>query len=73
MALAVSEDAQSIDGMLRSRASNDSKRFAHLSEKAEKRKTEPQPAKKMPGSNGWSENSKNARNTSQGLYAVGGR
>lgn len=68
MALAVSEDAQSIDGMLRSRASNDSKRFAHLSEKAEKRKSEPQPAKKMPGSNGWSEKIAKMRETHPKAY-----
>ncbi|RYF29379.1 MAG: ATP-dependent endonuclease [Chloroflexi bacterium] len=54
-ALQVSEDAQNIDGDLRSRAASDRKRFEHLSEKASKRKMAPPPKKAMPGSSGWAE------------------
>jgi ATP-dependent DNA helicase PIF1 len=52
MALRVSEDAQTIDEILRSKATYDSKRFAALEKKAVKRGSEPV-VKKSSGS-GWS-------------------
>lgn len=56
MALQISEDAQNIDGTLRTRASNDSKKFAHLKENIEKRQKAPAPKKKPSGgSSGWAE------------------
>lgn len=56
MALAISQDAQTIDGMLRERASTDAKKFARLAVKAEKRVTEPEKAKaKKVNSVAWAE------------------
>lgn len=55
MALQISEDAQNIDGNLRKRAESDSKKFAHLKENIEKRKSEPEPKKKKNGSTSWAE------------------
>jgi ATP-dependent DNA helicase PIF1 len=55
MALQISEDALNIDGNLRKRAAGDSKKFAHLKENAEKRKSEPEPKKKKTGSGSWAE------------------
>lgn len=55
MALRVSEDAMSIDVLLREKASKDRKRFAHLEAKAEKRKQELPKKSKKANSNGWSE------------------
>lgn len=52
MALRVSEDAQSIDGILRTKAASDAVRFAHLEKAAEKRKTSPPLEKKAAG---WSD------------------
>ena len=68
-ALQVSEDAQNIDGDLRSRAAADRKRFDHLSDKASKRKMTPPPAKKvMPGSGGWAEKIAKMRETYPKAY-----
>lgn len=56
MALTISEDAMAIDDRLRSKASSDAKRLAHLEEKAAKRATEPpKKVKKMTGGTAWSE------------------
>lgn len=55
MALQISEDAMNIDEGLRKRASNDSKKFAHLHENAKKRQEAPEPSKKPKGNTGWSE------------------
>jgi ATP-dependent DNA helicase PIF1 len=55
MALQVSQDAQSIDGLLRDKASQDLKRFAYLEEVAQKRKVElPKKLAKKKNS-GWAE------------------
>lgn len=66
MALAVSEDAQAIDVQLRDHAKSDTKRFAHLAEKAKTRKTEP-PKKKKTDS-GWSEKIAKMRETYPNAY-----
>ncbi len=67
MALQVSEDAQSIDGLLRDKAARDMKRFAHLEENAKKRKTEV-PKKKAKKSSGWSEKIAKMRETHPNAY-----
>ena len=67
MALSVSGDAQQIDEGLRTKASNDAKRFAHLSEKAATRKAEPTPKKKATAS-GWSEKIAKMRETYPKAY-----
>jgi hypothetical protein len=54
MALRVSEDAQTIDVLLRDKAARDKKRFAYLEEAAQKRKTE-LPKKSAVKSSGWQE------------------
>lgn len=66
MALQVSEDAQTIDGSLRSRAARDSEKFAHLSEQAEKRKTAP--PKKEKAASGWSDKIAKMRETYPNAY-----
>lgn len=66
MALRVSEDAQIIDINLRDKAARDKKRFAHLEELSEKRKTElPKKAKKA---SGWSEKIAKMRETHPNAY-----
>ncbi len=67
MALAVSEDAQSIDENLRSRAAADAKRFDYLGEKAATRKEKPVKAKKA-SSSGWSEKIAKMRETYPKAY-----
>lgn len=67
MALSVSGDAQQIDEGLRSKAANDAKRFAHLGEKAAKRKHAPAPKKKANAS-GWSEKIAKMRETHPKAY-----
>lgn len=66
-ALAISEDALNIDGNLRSRAVNDGKKFAHLQEKAEKRKTEP-PKTNKKSSGGWADKIAKMRETYPNAY-----
>lgn len=66
MALAVSQEAQAIDEQLRSRVVADAKRFAHLKQEAEKRKTAPEPKKK--GASGWSEKIAKMRETYPKAY-----
>lgn len=66
MALKVSEDAQMIDGILRSKAASDAKRFAHLAVNIEKRKTAP-PAKKATSGN-WADKIAKMRETYPNAY-----
>jgi ATP-dependent DNA helicase PIF1 len=66
MALQVSEDAQTIDGTLRGRAANDSKKFAHLAEQATKRASEP--PKKEKAASGWSDKIAKMRETYPNAY-----
>lgn len=66
MALAISEDALAIDGRLRARAADDSKKFAPLTEKAKTRKTEP--IKKKATASGWAEKIEKMRETYPNAY-----
>ena len=66
-ALQVSEDAQTIDGRLRQRASDDTKKFAHLAEQAKTRKHQVPKAKKE-GSSGWSDKIAKMRETYPNAY-----
>lgn len=66
MALQVSEDAQTIDGTLRSRAANDSEKFAHLGVQAEKRSLEP--PKKSKAAAGWTDKIAKMRETYPNAY-----
>ncbi len=65
MALVVSEDAQTIDALLRKKAAADAKTFFHLTKKAEKRSLEP-PKKPKPSS--WSEKIEKMRETFPNAY-----
>lgn len=66
MALAISEDAQNIDGMLCTRALSDSKKFAHLIENVNKRVMEP--VKKEKTGTGWTEKIAKMRETHPNAY-----
>jgi ATP-dependent exoDNAse (exonuclease V) alpha subunit len=67
MALRVSEDALSIDVLLRDKAGSDAKRFAHLAEQAKNRKD--LPPKKMTGAPGsWQEKIAKMRETHPNAY-----
>ncbi|MFI5212398.1 MAG: ATP-dependent RecD-like DNA helicase [Candidatus Saccharimonadales bacterium] len=66
MALQVSQDAQTIDGTLRSRAADDSKKFAHLVEQSEKRSHEP--VKKTTANSGWTDKIAKMRETYPNAY-----
>ena len=66
MALRVSEDAQTIDVLLRDKAARDKKRFAYLEEKSQKRKDEP--PKKSAKASGWSEKISKMRETYPNAY-----
>ena len=68
MALAISEDAQQIDGDLRSKASADAKRLAHLEEKAEKRKLEIPAVKPKKDSGSWNDKIAKMRETHPNAY-----
>jgi ATP-dependent exoDNAse (exonuclease V) alpha subunit len=68
MALAISEDAQNIDGNLRQRALSDSKKFAHLAVNIEKRQKERGAKKKAKGSSSWSEKIEKMRETYPNAY-----
>lgn len=68
MALAISEDAQNIDGTLRTRAASDSKKFAHLAENIEKRQKEPKTKKKASGGSGWTDKISKMRETYPNAY-----
>lgn len=65
MALRVSEDAQTIDGLLRAKAAADAKRFASLQKKAEDRLTQPVVPKKA---SGWAEKIEQMRQTYPNAY-----
>lgn len=67
MALSISEDAQAIDDKLRTKASNDAKRLAHLEENAAKRAKEPPKVKKT-GSPDWAEKIAKMRETYPNAY-----
>ena len=67
MALQVSQDAQEIDVSLRHKAFGALKRFAHLEEMAEKRKTE-LPKKSAKKSSGWSAKIAKMRETYPNAY-----
>jgi ATP-dependent exoDNAse (exonuclease V) alpha subunit len=67
MALAISEDAQTIDGQLRSRAGSDSKKFAHLVDQAKKRKSDP-PKKEQKTGSSWSDKIAKMRETYPNAY-----
>lgn len=66
MALAVSEDAQTIDVKLRKRAIDDKKKYAHLEKLANKRKSEPPKQAKSPSS--WSDKIAKMRETYPNAY-----
>jgi len=66
MALSVSSDAQDIDGLLRTRAAQDVKKFAHLKEKAQIRKDAP--PKKVTANTGWAEKIEKMRETYPNAY-----
>ncbi len=66
MALRVSEDAQTIDVVLRGKAAQDAKRFAHLAKNIEKRKNAPPPDKKS--SSGWADKIAKMRETYPNAY-----
>ena len=66
MALRVSEDAQTIDVVLRGKAAQDAKRFAHLAKNIEKRKNAPPPEKKA--SSGWADKIAKMRETYPNAY-----
>lgn len=67
MALRVSEDAQTIDELLRSKAASDAKRFAHLEKKASERSKNPEPAKSAKTS-GWADKIAKMRETYPNAY-----
>ncbi|HSW91936.1 MAG TPA: PIF1 family ATP-dependent DNA helicase [Candidatus Saccharimonadales bacterium] len=67
-ALQVSEDAQTIDGTLRSRAVSDVKKFAQLVEKAEARKSAPEPTAKSKAGSNWTEKIAKMRETYPNAY-----
>lgn len=68
MALAVSEDAQNIDEMLRRRAASDGNKFAHLAEKAKERKMDPVPKKEKTQNSGWADKIAKMRETYPNAY-----
>ena len=65
-ALQVSSDAQSIDGMLRTRAASDSQKFSHLEANIEKRANAPVAAKKT--ASGWADKIEKMRETYPNAY-----
>lgn len=67
MSLQISEAAQSIDESLRKRASDDSKKFAHLAKKAKKRATE-EPPKQPTGKTSWQDKITKMRETHPNAY-----
>ncbi len=68
MALQMSEEAHTIDEMLRTRAANDAKRFSHLEEKAAMRKSEPVKPKKSGASGSWADKIAKMRETYPKAY-----
>lgn len=68
MALQMSEEAHTIDEMLRTRAAAAAKRFAHLEEKAKTRKDEPPKKKKASSGSSWQEKIAKMRETYPNAY-----
>ena len=70
MALQMSDEAYAIDEQLRARAANDSQRFAHLQEQAEKRAQQPssKTTKKPKAASGWAEKIAKMRETYPNAY-----
>jgi len=69
MALRVSDDAKYIDGHLRESSATAAEKFKHLTKKAEKRKTNPEPVKKKAGASGaWAEKIAKMRETHPKAY-----
>lgn len=69
MALRVSEDAQTIDEVLRAKAANDVKRFAELEKKAEERAKNPVTDKQVAAKkSGWNEKIAKMRETYPNAY-----
>ena len=66
MALKVSEEAQAIDGYLRDKAVQATKRFAHLVKNIEKRQSTPEPKAKK--ATGWTEKIEKMRETYPNAY-----
>ncbi len=67
MALQVSEDAQTIDLILREKANRDKKRFKNFEQAAEKRKTE-LPKESIKKTSGWSAKIAKMRKTYPNAY-----
>ena len=67
-ALQMSEEAHTIDEMLRTRAAAAAKRFAHLEEKAKTRKDEPPKKKKASSGSSWQEKIAKMRETYPNAY-----
>jgi ATP-dependent DNA helicase PIF1 len=67
MALETSAEAREIDEALRSRAAQDSKRFEHLAEQANKRDLDPKKVKKA-ATTGWREKIEKMRETHPNAY-----
>ncbi|MEO6110106.1 MAG: PIF1 family ATP-dependent DNA helicase [Candidatus Saccharimonadales bacterium] len=68
MALKVSEDAQTIDEVLRAKAAGDVKRFAALEKKAIERASKPEPKTPAKGTGGWSDKIAKMRETYPNAY-----
>ncbi len=67
MALRVSEEAQTIDGYLRDKATADAKRFTHLAKNAEKRAKNPEPVA-IKAASGWADKIEKMRETYPNAY-----
>jgi len=68
MALKTSDDARAINDQLQARAATDSKKFAHLMDKAKTRKKNPEPIKKAAKAGAWSEKIAKMRETYPKAY-----
>lgn len=68
MALRISSDASEIDSVLRARAAQDRKKFAHLTEKAASRDLKAPTKKKSGGSVGWQDKIAKMRETYPNAY-----
>jgi ATP-dependent exoDNAse (exonuclease V) alpha subunit len=67
-ALQVSGDAQEIDRTLRTRATGDTEKFAHLQTRVEKRKNTPEPKGKNKAGSNWTEKIAKMRETYPNAY-----
>jgi ATP-dependent exoDNAse (exonuclease V) alpha subunit len=66
MALAISDDAHTIDELLRTKSASDAKIYGHLEKRAETRKKMPAPKKKT--NSGWAEKIERMRETYPNAY-----